>query len=42
MRFKDRKELRRKISAIIWGTDTRDAAIIAENIVQFLESQVDP
>lgn len=35
----DRTELRRKISAIVWGTDQRDSAYIAENIVQLLEDE---
>jgi len=37
MNIEDRKELRRKIAAIIWGTDQRDASIIAEKIVELLE-----
>lgn len=39
MIIKDRVELRRKISAIIWGRDLRDAAFIAEEIVKLLEQE---
>ena len=39
MIIKDRIELRRKISAIIWGCDTRDASYIASKIVDLLEKE---
>jgi hypothetical protein len=39
MKIEDRNELRREIAAIIWGTDARDASIVAEKIVKFLEDK---